>query len=225
MAGFDNEVMFALGERLQASTAQAITLMQQTATDVSNVNFSGNPNGTVAANPSSLSHDPTSGNLWLKATGTGNTGWVLITSGGSTTFTADSGSATPAAGNINIFGLSGSKTSATGSTLTIKSPPYANVAAPATVTLNSGSFATAAITLTTPLSAGLSDGDLIEVIATNGVVVIQLQAAQVAHLGSAVTSAGGTITGSATGDSLRLRYQSSTDDWWSTGQIGIWTTA
>ncbi len=78
MAGFDNEVMFALGERLQASTAQAIQLMQQTATDVSNINHTGDPNGVVAANPSSLSHDPVSGNIYMKQTGTGNTGWALV---------------------------------------------------------------------------------------------------------------------------------------------------
>ncbi len=108
MAGFDNEVMFALGERLQASTAQAITLMQQTATDVSRVNFSGNPNGTVAANPSSLSHDPTSGNLWLKATGTGNTGWVLLTAGGVTLTADDTNSLTGTA--FNLFGQKASTT-------------------------------------------------------------------------------------------------------------------
>lgn len=91
MAGFDNEVMFALGERLQASTAQAIQLMQQTATDVSNVNFTGNPNGSVAANPSSLCHDPVAGDVWIKATGTGNTGWVKILEAGEVVLTADDG--------------------------------------------------------------------------------------------------------------------------------------
>ncbi len=78
MSGFDNEVVVSIGERLQTSTAQAIGLMQSTATDVSRVNFSGNPNGNVSANPASLSHDPTSGNVWFKQSGTGNTGWVLI---------------------------------------------------------------------------------------------------------------------------------------------------
>lgn len=103
MAGFDNEVMFALGERLQASTAQAIQLMQQTATDVSNVNFTGDPNGSVSANPSSLSHDPVSGDLWLKATGTGNTGWVLLSAGGSVTLEADDGNSLTGS-SFNLFG-------------------------------------------------------------------------------------------------------------------------
>ncbi len=90
MAGFDNEVMFALGERLQASTAQAIQLMQQTATDVSNINHTGDPNGVVAANPSSISHDPISGNIYVKVTGTGNTGWQQIVAG-NVVITADDG--------------------------------------------------------------------------------------------------------------------------------------
>ncbi len=78
MAGFDNEVMYSIGERLQPSTSQAITLMQKTASDVSNINFTGNPEGLVSANPSSVSHDPVSGNFYLKQTGFGTTGWIQI---------------------------------------------------------------------------------------------------------------------------------------------------
>lgn len=81
MSGFDNEVVVSLGERLQPSTAQAVMLMQGDPTDVSRINHVGNPNGAVAANPSSLSHDPVSGNVYIKTTGTGNTGWDLITQG------------------------------------------------------------------------------------------------------------------------------------------------
>ena len=147
-------------------------------------------------------------------------------SGVGETITGDSGGAlNPTAGNWNILGRSGSKTSGSGSTLTVNSPPYADQAAPTTVTLNSGSFATAAITLTTPASAGLLDGDKLEFVATNGVLIIQLAATQVAHLGSASTSVAGTITGTATGDSISLRYQTSTNDWWATSSIGIWILA
>jgi hypothetical protein len=141
------------------------------------------------------------------------------------TFTGDSGVAAPVANNLNIFGRSGSKTAATGSTVTVNSPPYANQAGSTTVTLNSGSFATAAITLTTPASAGLLDGDLLEFVATNGVLVIQLAATQVAHVGTIITSVAGTITSTNTGDSLSLRYQVSTNDWWATSVIGTWVLA
>lgn len=142
------------------------------------------------------------------------------------TITSDSGGPlTPTLGNWNIFGRSGSKTAGSGNTLTIHSPPYADQAGSTTVTLNSGSFATNAITLTTPATAGLADGDLLEFVATNGVLVIQLAATQVAHVGSIATTAAGTLTSTATGDSLSLRYQASTNDWWATSVIGTWVLA
>lgn len=161
---------------------------------------------------------------------TGGAGTInLVVAGGTTvgkTITGDSGGAlAPTAGNWNVLGRSGSKTSGSGSTLTVNSPPFADQAAGTSVTLNSGSFATNAITLTTPVSAGLADGDLLQFVATNGVLVIQLAATQVAHLGAAVTTVAGTITGSATGDSLSLRYQASTNDWWATSSIGVWVLA
>lgn len=140
--------------------------------------------------------------------------------------TGDSGGIlNPTANNFNIFGLSGSKTSGSGSTITIKSPPYSDQGGSTTVTLNSGSFATAAITLTTPATAGLADGDLLEFVATNGVLVIQLAATQVAHIGSVATSVAGTLTSTATGDSVSLRYQASTNDFWATSVIGTWVLA
>ena len=79
MSGFNNEVLVCIGERLEVSTSQAITLMQSTATDVSRVNYSGNPEGNVSANPSSISHDPASGHVYIKGSGTANTGWNVIT--------------------------------------------------------------------------------------------------------------------------------------------------
>lgn len=150
---------------------------------------------------------------------------TVAASAGLTTVTSDSGSATPSAGAFSIVGLSGSKTSASGSTVTIKSPPYSDQAGSTTVTLNSGNFATNTVTLTTPATAGLADGDLLEFVATDGILTIQLAPTQVAHLGSAATTAAGTITGTATGDALCLRYQASTNDWWATSIVGIWTTA
>lgn len=90
MAGFDNEVLYCIGERLQASSAQAIFLMQKVASDVSRINNVGDPEGSVSANPSSLCHDPVSGFFYLKVSGTGNTGWQRIVAGpNSVTLTAD----------------------------------------------------------------------------------------------------------------------------------------
>lgn len=78
MSGFDNEVLYCSGERLEPSNAQSILLMQQAPTNIARINFNSNPQGAVAANPSSLSHDVLTGNVYIKQTGTGNTGWTLI---------------------------------------------------------------------------------------------------------------------------------------------------
>lgn len=78
MSGFDNEVVVCLGERLEPSTSQAIQLMQATSNDVARINYVGNPEGNIAANPSSLCHDPAGGQVYYKRTGTGNTGWQQI---------------------------------------------------------------------------------------------------------------------------------------------------
>lgn len=95
--------MYASGERLERSTTQAISLMQKTATDVSIINFTGNPEGFVAANPASLCHVPSTGEIYRKDTGTGNTGWVLV--GDVVTLTPDSGGAvTAVSGTIDVFG-------------------------------------------------------------------------------------------------------------------------
>lgn len=78
MSGFDNEVMFTPGERLEPSSANDIITMQKGTNPVSRVNHIGDPNGAVSANPSSLSHDPSSGFLWLKVSGTGNVVWQRL---------------------------------------------------------------------------------------------------------------------------------------------------
>ena len=81
MAGIQNTILFSQGEKLQVSTSEDITGMQTLSTDISRVNYTGNPEGNISANPSSLCHDPVSGNIYYKQTGTGNTGWIPIPSG------------------------------------------------------------------------------------------------------------------------------------------------
>jgi hypothetical protein len=141
------------------------------------------------------------------------------------TITGDSGGAlSPTAGNWNVLGRSGSKTSGSGSTLTINSPPFADQGGSTTVTLNSGSFATATATLTTPATAGLLDGDLLIFVATTAnPLTIQFAATQVGHIGNVASSAAGTFVSTAIGDSVSLRYQASTNDWWAVSSIGNWT--
>jgi hypothetical protein len=81
MAGINNNVPFGNGYRLEPSGAREFQLMQQASTNVGTYNVTGSPEGVVPANPSSLCHDPVSGILYRKNSGTGNTGWVVVGSG------------------------------------------------------------------------------------------------------------------------------------------------
>src|SRR5574338_529700 len=91
MAGIGNSITFSQGHKLQPSTAQDILNMQKTPNDVSIINFTGDPEGSVSANPGSLCHDPVAGILYLKSTGTSNTGWAQVGTSAALTITADSG--------------------------------------------------------------------------------------------------------------------------------------
>lgn len=143
-----------------------------------------------------------------------------------TTLVPDSGTSTTSA-SVALIGRSGAKTLGTGNdTIIVKSPPYADAGSSGTTALNSGEFATAAITRTLPATAGLEDGDVVHFVAsTADALVIQLAATQVGHLGNQATSAAGSFTSTAIGDSLVLRYQASTNDWWAVSSIGNWTVA
>jgi hypothetical protein len=153
------------------------------------------------------------------------TGFVtLSTTGAGKTITGDSGGAlSPTANNWNILGLSGSKTSGSGSTLTVKSPPFSQVGGSGTSSLNSGEFITAAVTRTLPVSAGLADGDLfIYSCTTAGALVIQAVGAQKIRIGSTISSAAGTVTSTAIGDSLILRFDATQGFFMAVSVIGTW---
>lgn len=154
------------------------------------------------------------------------TGFVSTSGTGiGSTITGDSGGAlSPTAGNWNILGLSGSKTSGSGSTLTVKSPPFSQVGSSATSSLNTGEFVTAAVTRTLPASAGLADGDLfIYVCTTANALVIQSVTAQKIRIGSNITSAAGSATSTAIGDSLTLRFNATDGFFYAVSVVGNWT--
>jgi hypothetical protein len=141
------------------------------------------------------------------------------------TITGDSGGAlTPTSGNWNILGKSGSKTSGSGSTLTVKSPPFSQVGASATSSLNTGEFVTAAVTRTIPASAGLADGDLFMYVCTTaGALVVQSVTAQKIRIGNVITSAAGSATSTAIGDSLTLRFNATDGFLYAVSVVGNWT--
>lgn len=78
MAGIENNIVFGGGFKLQTSSSRDISDMQRVSSDVSNINYIGNPETNISANPSSLCHNPSTGDLYKKDSGTGNTGWSLI---------------------------------------------------------------------------------------------------------------------------------------------------
>lgn len=138
-------------------------------------------------------------------------------------FTADSGTAVPVAGNINIFGGPGVTTSATGSTVIVNSVVFTDTAA-ATLLVDNGYFATASGTY--PLPATATQGELIHVVCdTAGAVVLDAPALNFIRIGSLITSSGGTATSTSIGDSLTLRYRLSSLTWEATSVIGTWVVA
>lgn len=120
MAGSRNDTHYSKGYDLQPVDAGAIRVLQALSDTTQEINVSGSPEGVWAANPGSVAHDRTNGNFWLKKTGTGNTGWEQIQSGGSVaiSFVTDSGTATPSAGILNQLGSGSITTTGSGNNLT-----------------------------------------------------------------------------------------------------------
>lgn len=153
------------------------------------------------------------------------TGFVtLSTTGAGKTITGDTGGAlSPTANNWNILGGPGVTTSGSGSTLTINSVVFTDTTA-ATLAVDNGYFATAAGTYNMPASA--AQGELIHVVCdTAGAVVLDCPALNFIRIGTLITSSGGTVTSTAQGDSLTLRYRASSLTWMATSVIGTWVVA
>lgn len=152
-------------------------------------------------------------------------GFVSLNSTGiGQTITGDSGGAlTPTGGNWNILGGPGVTTTGSGSTLTINSVVFTDTTA-ATLVKDNGYFATAAGTY--PLPATAAQGEMLIVVCdTAGAVVLDAPALNFIRLGSLITAASGTVTSTAIGDSVTLRYRLSSLTWEATSIIGTWLVA
>ncbi len=103
--------------------------------------------------------------------------------------------------------------------------PWVDYAAPAIVPSNSGANDTVGTTLTLP--AAPQNGEVCSFLTSVvGSTVIQASGAQVIAINNGFSSAGGTATSLAQGDSVTLAYMASSDTWWSIGTaLGIWTLA
>ncbi len=127
------------------------------------------------------------------------------------------------AGNFNISGGPGVTITGSGSAFTVNSVVFTDTTA-TTLVVDNGYFATAAGTYVLPASP--AQGEMIIIVAdTAGAVVVDAPGTQLIRLGSSVTSAGGTLTSTAIGDNLTLRYRSSNTTWHAVSAVGNWTVA
>ena len=93
-----------------------------------------------------------------------------------------------------------------------------------TVASNTGYFATAAVTLTLPSTA--IQGTLIIIDCdTSGTIVVAANTGQIIRLGNQVSSSGGSMTNTAQGDCLTLRYRLADTTWQVVSSMGNWTPA
>lgn len=119
MAGSKNNTHYSAGYNLYPVTAPDIVTLQLKTDATQIINVSGSPENNEAANVGSIALDRTNGDAYLKVTGTGNTGWQQIATGTDVpeTFVGDTGSATPAAGILNVLGAGSLTTVASGNTV------------------------------------------------------------------------------------------------------------
>lgn len=105
MSGSRNNTHYGAGYSMEPTTAPDTVTMQIVPNSTQELNVPSNPEGVFAANPGSIAHGR-NGTLWLKVTGTGNTGWQQISTGSAVPiqFTSNSGVAVPAANNLNVLG-------------------------------------------------------------------------------------------------------------------------
>ena len=182
----------------------------------------------------SAARDPTSsdkayvkGTLWLNTLvpasfmwpGSGN--WIplgSISAPAVATLTGNSGGAiSPALGNINIVGAGGTLVAGAGSTLTITASPqtftWNDDVASTTMAVNNGYIVkTGAKVYALPAVAAV--GDEIEVVIQSGTSwQITMAGTQTIFFGTSFTSAGGTLTSSAIGDSVWLVCMTANTTW------------
>jgi hypothetical protein len=158
MAGSRNNTHYGAGYSTEPTTAADIVTMQLTANSTQTINVPSDPEGVYASNPGSVA-EGRDGTLWLKVTGTGNTGWQRISTGGTVaqTVTTQNGTATASSNNFNYNGypqVLGSpqigQTHASGSTFTYEDRTWitAFVVDPSSTVSTRGTYQTIGAALT-----------------------------------------------------------------------------
>lgn len=151
--------------------------------------------------------------------------------GTATTYTADAGSATPAANILNIVGAGGITTSGAGNTITITGSgssgfTWNNISASQTISVNNGYFCSggaAIVLLLPPVSAF---GDIIEIV-IDGSASVQITqgAGQSIKLANTTSTpgVGGSFMSTQQGDSIRLLCKTVNLNWTALSADGSWT--
>lgn len=110
------------------------------------------------------------------------------------------------------------------SLVTPSSFTWTDVGSPVILSPHAGYFVTAAVTVI--LNNPAVQGDQIEIVDVFGAgVVVQAGGTAFIELGNSVSSAGGTATSSAKGDSLLLVYRAADTTWWAKSSNGSWSLA
>lgn len=229
MAGSRNDTHYSTGYNFNPVTASSIQTLSFFTDSTFAINSAGNPEGVWAAPPGSIAMDSSNGALYLKVSGTGNTGWEEIQSGTAvaTTYNGDTGSATPAANILQIIGGTNVVTSASGNTVQIDSDGpgvaiWQNIGSNQTLEIRHGYFVTSgALSLALPTASDL--GDEIEVVLRGGTSwTITQGAGQQIFIGnqSTTSGAGGSLASTADGDSIRLICQTDDLTWVVTSMVG-----
>ena len=190
MAGSRSNVHFAEGFRLQSTSSAKYPIMQKLISDVGIINNSGAPEGIVSANPGSICHDRANGDLYVKKTGTGTSGWILLatTSGAATTFMGDSGSASPVANVLNILGGTGIDTVCSGNTVTIDFDVTEVPTVLTTMTTDAGMATTALNNL------NILGGTGIDTSASGSTITVAFDVTEVPTIPTSVVSDSGNVT-------------------------------
>lgn len=147
-----------------------------------------------------------------------------------TLYTENTGTATPAANNLNVVGGTGIATSGFGDTITINvingGFTWIETAISLGITAQVGVFCTAALTISLPPSGSLSIGATVIVyVDTTDPVVIQANAGQSIEISQNLSSVAGTATSTTQGNIVTLVFRPSDTTWHAISSAGSFTLA
>lgn len=210
MPGFDNQVLFARNVDFTNNYPVTGQITQDGQLLIGSTAFPNIVAGFITSTDLSVTVTNNPGNIDLSVSAT------------SITFDADSGSASPSAGIINIVGAGSTTTSASGNTITISSSgggggiTWSAIGASQTLAVNNGYFCTSGATLSLALPVTSALGDTIEITldGSSGFTITQ-SAGQSIKLGNQTTTAGvgGSISSTGQGDTIRMVCKTANLNW------------